>query len=55
MAYPCILQEQEQGNQGRSEKLRFTSHIAAIWEELPSDTFIGAGTSVRTVLLMLDA
>jgi phospholipid N-methyltransferase len=26
-----------------------------IWEELPSDTFIGAGTSVRTVLLMLDA
>jgi hypothetical protein len=26
-----------------------------IWEELPPDTFIGAGTSVRTVLLMLDA
>jgi len=26
-----------------------------IWEELPPDTFIGAGTGVRTVLLMLDA
>jgi hypothetical protein len=24
-------------------------------EELPSDTFISTGTSVRTVLLMLDA
>jgi transposase len=28
---------------------------AGIWEELHSDTFIGAGTGVRTVLLMLDA
>jgi hypothetical protein len=26
-----------------------------IWEELPSDIFISTGTSVRTVLLMLDA
>ena len=26
-----------------------------IWEELPSNTFIDAGTSVRTVLLMVDA
>jgi len=26
-----------------------------IWEELPPDTFIGAGTGVRTVLLILDA
>jgi hypothetical protein len=33
-----------------------TTHAATdIWEELPSDTFIDAGTGVRAVLLMLDA
>jgi hypothetical protein len=26
-----------------------------IWEELPANTFIDAGTSVRTILLMLDS
>src|SRR6202041_1349998 len=43
---------------GPSQKEKIRPLVEArggIWEELPSDTFIGAGTGVRTVLLMLDA
>lgn len=40
----------------QNDKLRpLVEARGGIWEELPSDTFIGAGTGVRTVLLMLDA
>ena len=40
----------------QNDKLRpIVEARGGIWEELPSDTFIGAGTSVRTVLLTLDA
>jgi 16S rRNA G1207 methylase RsmC len=40
----------------QNDKLRpLVEARCGIWEELSSDTFIGAGTSVRTVLLMLDA
>jgi protein-L-isoaspartate O-methyltransferase len=40
----------------QNDKLRpIVEARGGIWEELPSDTFIGAGTGVRTVLLMLDA
>ena len=40
----------------QNDKLRpIVEARGGIWEELPSDTFIGAGTDVRTVLLMLDA
>jgi protein-L-isoaspartate O-methyltransferase len=40
----------------QNDKLRpIVEARGGIWEELPSDTFIGASTSVRTVLLMLDA
>jgi hypothetical protein len=40
----------------QNDKLRpIVEARGGIWEKLPSDTFIGAGTSVRTVLLMLDA
>ena len=39
-----------------NDKLRpLVEARGGFWEELPSDTFIGAGTGVRTVLLMLDA
>ena len=40
----------------QNDKLRpIVEARGGIWEELPSDTFISTGTSVRTVLLMLDA
>jgi hypothetical protein len=40
----------------QNDKLRpLVEARGGIWEELPSDTFIDAGTGVRTVLLMLDA
>ena len=40
----------------QNDKLRpIVEARGGIWEELPSDTFICTGTSVRTVLLMLDA
>jgi hypothetical protein len=40
----------------QNDKLRpIVEARGGLWEELPSDTFISAGTSVRTVLLMLDA
>jgi phospholipid N-methyltransferase len=40
----------------QNDKLRpLVEARGGIWEELPPDTFIGAGTGVRTVLLMLDA
>jgi hypothetical protein len=40
----------------QNDKLRpLVEARGGIWEELPSDTFIGAGTGVRTVLLLLDA
>jgi hypothetical protein len=40
----------------QNDKLRpIVEARGGIWEELPPDTFIGAGTGVRTVLLMLDA
>jgi hypothetical protein len=39
----------------QNDKLRpIVEACGGIWEELPSDIFISAGTSVRTVLLMLD-
>jgi hypothetical protein len=41
---------------GQNDKLRpIVEARGGIWEELPSDAFISAGTSFRTVLLMLDA
>jgi phospholipid N-methyltransferase len=40
----------------QNDKLRpLVEARGGIWEELPSDTFMSAGTSVRTVLLMVDA
>ena len=40
----------------QNDKLRpIVEARGGIWEELPSDTFTSTGTSVRTVLLMLDA
>src|ERR1700727_2635542 len=40
----------------QNDKLRpIVEARGGIWEELPSDTFISTGTSVRTVLLTLDA
>ena len=40
----------------QNDKLRpIVEARGGIWEELPSDTFISTGTSVRTVLFMLDA
>jgi protein-L-isoaspartate O-methyltransferase len=40
----------------QNDKLRpIVDARGGIWEELPPDTFIGAGTGVRTVLLTMDA
>ncbi len=52
VAYPETIPPTDNPN----DKLRpLVEARGGIWEELPTDTFIGAGTGVRTVLLMLDA